>query len=330
VNLDDFAITFGIADLSERMGAVESRIRSVLTNAGPELGIPAWRVASAGGKRLRPLFTIVCAQLGDVFDDKVIDGAAAVELVQVGSLIHDDLFDAALTRRGAPTISAVEGGGHALMAGNWVLAAASELAIGVSAAAASLIADTVAQLCVGQLMEFEELFNIDRSIDSHLSSIRGKTAALFEAACQMGALCGGLSGDETDSIARFGNAFGMGFQVLDDVLDILGDPVKLGKPIGVDVVAGVYTYPVLTALRGPHGDELKGTLSKRNLTEGDDALQAIVTSDGIEAALALSEKFIGEARAAACELSDGRVSTGLRDFPANYAHWALESFTAST
>ena len=123
---------FGLPDLPERLAAVDERITAVLGHDGALLGPASVRVASSGGKRLRPLFTIVSAATGGVFDDRVVDAAAAVELVQVGSLVHDDILDDAATRRGRPTINAVEGVNHAVMAGDYILARAAELAAGVS------------------------------------------------------------------------------------------------------------------------------------------------------------------------------------------------------
>jgi len=319
---------FGAPDLGDRLDAVEERVRAVLINGGSDLGSPSWRVASAGGKRLRPLLTIICAELGGVFDDKVIDGAASIELVQVGSLIHDDLFDVALSRRGAPTINAVEGDGHALLAGNWVLAAASQLAIAVSAPAASLLADTVARLCVGQLTEFEELFNLDRSVASHLSSVRGKTAALFDAACRMGAICADLDVEQQNALTRFGAAFGMSFQAVDDLLDLVGDPVKLGKPVGVDLLAGVYTYPVISALHGSGGTLLRSVLEARNGANLEEVVRIVARSGGLTAAHTLIDRFDDVARHAAAELPHSSKSTGMQRFPAEYSRWALETLTS--
>jgi geranylgeranyl pyrophosphate synthase len=330
VRTEQIASLFGIPDLADRLAAVEERVRSVLVAGGPELGDPSWRVARAGGKRFRPLFTIACAEIGSVFDDAVIDGAAAIELVQVGSLIHDDLFDAAMTRRGALTINAVEGSGHALLAGNWVLAAASELAINVSAPAASLVAETVARLCMGQLEEFEMLFDLDRPLESHLNSIRGKTAALFEAACRMGTICADLEPVLSEATARFGDAFGMSFQLVDDLLDIVGDPLKLGKPVGVDLLAGIYTYPVLVALNGSNGDRLRRALGTGEGTNIDETLRAVVESEGMGAAHLLIDTYIEVARLAAAELPESAVRTGMQEFPSEYSTWALEELTIST
>jgi geranylgeranyl pyrophosphate synthase len=328
VRTEQLAITFGIPDLGDRLRAVEARIQEVLENGGSDLGAPSWRVAGAGGKRLRPLLTIACAELGGVFDDTVIDGAAAIELVQVGSLIHDDLFDVALSRRGAPTINAIEGSGHALLAGNWVLATASQLAIGVGASAASLIAETVARLCLGQVLEFEDLFNIDRTVASHLDSIRGKTAALFEAACRMGSICADLPADQADALGTFGNAFGMSFQVVDDLLDIVGDPDKLGKPIGVDLRAGVYTYPVISALRRSDDSRLRTFIQDSSAMDVDQIVQIVAQSGGMDASRDLIDEFDSAAREAVTDLPQSDIRSGMKRFPSEYSRWALETLVA--
>lgn len=328
MRIDQLAILFGIPDLADRLHAVEERIQPVLEDGGSDLGTPSWRVASAGGKRLRPLLTIACAELGGVFDDRVIDGAAAIELVQVGSLIHDDLFDVALSRRGAPTINANEGRGHALLAGNWVLATASQLAINVGASAASLIAETVARLCVGQVTEFEELFNVDRTVASHLDSIRGKTAALFEAACRMGSICADLDPDQADTLGAFGDAFGMSFQVVDDLLDIVGDPAKLGKPIGVDLLAGVYTYPVLSTLGDANGSHLRGIMGDPSALNVDEIVRMVTQSGGMDASRSLIAQFDDAARQAASHLPKSDISAGMQRFSSEYSRWALETLVA--
>src|ERR671911_27049 len=204
--IDDLARLFGIADLADRLAAVDQRIVDALDPEGAVLAPAAARVASTGGKRLRPLLTIVAAAVGDVFDDRVISAAAAVELVQVGSLVHDDILDRALTRRGQPTINAVEGLNHAVLAGDYILARAAELAACVSREAAALLANALGHL---------------------------------------------------------GEEFGMSFQVLDDMLDLIGDADRLGKPTGIDIESGVYTLPVLTALREADGDRLRALLTGR-------------------------------------------------------------------
>ena len=321
---EHLARLFGIPDLGDRLAAVEDRIGRALRGDDALLGHAALRVASSGGKRLRPLFTIVSAELGGVFDDRVVDSAAAVELVQVGSLVHDDIIDAAPTRRGRATVNAVEGVDHALLTGDYILARAAELAAGVSGEAARLLARALGELCEGQVLEMRDAFDPDRSIESHLASVRGKTAALFACACRLGAHCGGLPERNARAVAAFGDAFGMGFQVLDDVLDIVGDEQRLGKPTGNDIASGVYTLPVLSALRTPDGDELRALLDPGGGGERvTAALELVRRSGAVAGALTIADRYADDARRAVAHLNQTAVGDGLAAFPRTYATWSL-------
>jgi heptaprenyl diphosphate synthase len=333
LDVDRLARMFGIPDLADRLAAVDERITSALGERDALLGPASVRVAEAGGKRLRPLFTIACAALGDVFDERVVAAAASVELVQIGSLVHDDIIDVAATRRGRPTINAREGLDHALLAGDYILARAAEQAASVSQEAASLVAEALTQLCEGQVLELRDAFDPDRSLDAHLASIRGKTAALFECACRLGAHTAGLAPHNATAVGRFGAAFGMSFQVLDDVLDLIGDADRLGKPTGIDIAAGVYTLPVITALRGPRGAELRGLLpappgdqdGPENAGDVAAALAVVRGSGSVAAALATVDRYADEARRAVAHLNQATVGEGLWAFPRTYTTWALET-----
>jgi heptaprenyl diphosphate synthase len=331
---------FGIADLPDRLAAVDRTIAEALGRDGEMLAPAALRVAGSGGKALRPLLAIVSAAAGDgdgdgdVFDDRVAAVAAAVELVQVGSLVHDDILDRATTRRGQPTINAVEGIDHAVLAGDYILARAAALAVSVSREAGELVAETLGVLCEGQALEMRDAFDPDRSVEAHLRSVHGKTAALFACACRIGAVTAGLADRDVDALGRYGEAFGMGFQVLDDVLDLLGDPDRLGKPTGLDIASGVYTLPVLAALGGPQGGELRRLLpvSDDGPPGGDDvaaAVELVRGSGSVAVALEAMDRYADDACRAVADahLDRGAVGEGLLAFPRTYTRWALEAFT---
>ncbi|HEY8525227.1 MAG TPA: polyprenyl synthetase family protein [Acidimicrobiales bacterium] len=334
---DQFARLFGIPDLADRLAAVDDCIARELARDDAVLGPASLRMAATGGKRLRPLLTIVAAALGDRFDERVVAAAAAVELVQVGSLVHDDILDQAATRRGKPTINAVEGLDHAVLAGDYILARAGELAASVSQEAAAALAATLGALCEGQALEMRDAFDPDRAVESHLRSIHGKTAALFACACRMGALAADVSERNTTALARYGEAFGMAFQVLDDVLDLIGDAERLGKPTGIDIASGVYTLPVITALNGPHGAELRRLLPgpSPEPRDGDGAsgdgpvarAVALVRDTGcVPVALEAMDRYADEARRAIAHLDQTTIGDGLIAFPRTYMTWALETF----
>jgi heptaprenyl diphosphate synthase len=335
MSADSLSRLFGLPDLPARLAAVDDRITDVLGHDGALLGPASVRVAQSGGKRLRPLLTIVTAAVGDVFDERVVDAAAAVELVQVGSLVHDDILDDAATRRGRPTINAVEGVNHAVLAGDYILARAAELAAGVGQVAARLVAVSLGELCEGQVLEMRDAYDTGRTVEAHLASVQGKTAALFECACRLGNHCAGLGDESGEALARFGRAFGMGFQVLDDVLDLIGDEERLGKPTGNDIASGVYTLPVLAALQAPVGDELRAALAGASDGAGgslaagglapqvDRALDLVRKSGAIAEALAAADRYGDEAHRAVEHLNQTTVGEGLGLLPRTYATWAL-------
>jgi geranylgeranyl pyrophosphate synthase len=283
-------------------------------------------VVAAGGKRLRPALTIAVASIGRVFDARVVAAAAAVELVQVGSLVHDDIFDGAQTRRGMPTINAVEGQNEALLAGTYLMARAAAEAAEAGQQVASDVARTVARLCVGQATETEHLFDIGQEIDRYLFTIEAKTAALFACSCRVGALSAQFAEEHVNSIGEFGRNFGMAFQLIDDVLDLIGDPDRLGKPVGADIRSGVLTMPALLELAERRGGDLRALLLRRQPADLEQASRMIIDSGRIDEVIEVARRYAEEAAAAIAEVPGARALT---KFPHSYVDWALEQFVAA-
>jgi geranylgeranyl pyrophosphate synthase len=265
------------------------------------------------------------ADIGDVFDTRVVAAAVAVELVQVGSLVHDDIFDNAETRRGTPTINAVEGENLALLAGTYLMARAAAEAATAGQHVASDIARTVAMLCVGQTTETQHLFDIDQEIDRYLFTIEAKTAALFACSCRVGALSAKLPDEHVTMFGDFGKNFGMAFQLIDDVLDLIGDPGRLGKPIGADLRGGVLTMPALLDLAQPRGGALRVLLLRHQAADLEQASRMIVNSGQIDKVIEIARQYAAEAAAA---ITDVPGASTLSRFPLSYLDWALEEFVA--
>jgi heptaprenyl diphosphate synthase len=169
-------------------------------------------------------------------------------LVHLGSLYHDDVIDEADTRRGVPSVNARWSNIVAILAGDYLLAQASSLAASLGADVAALLASTIGELCRGQVLELQHLFDADRSEEAYLSAIEGKTASLMATACRVGGMVNDVPDPTLDALTQFGHHLGMCFQIVDDVLDITGTEAALGKPAGNDVHEGVYTLPVIYAL----------------------------------------------------------------------------------
>jgi heptaprenyl diphosphate synthase len=216
--------------------------------------------------------------------DAAITGAVAVELVHLGSLYHDDVIDEAETRRGVPSVNARWSNIVAILAGDYLLARASELAASLGAPVAALLAETIGELCRGQVLELQHLFDVDRSEEIYFSAIGGKTAALFATACRIGGMVAEVEGPTLDSLTEFGHHLGVCFQIVDDVLDVTGSDASLGKPAGNDLMEGVYTLPVILALgRTPALRELLGR--KLDDDQVDEARRLAGADGAIDAAL---------------------------------------------
>ena len=311
----------GLPGVDTRMHDVDRQIDALLRRDHSPIGPAATRVAAAGGKRLRPALTFACASFGSPDWSRVLNAAVAVELVQVGSLVHDDIFEAASVRRGIATINAVEGDNFALMAGDYILARAGEAAATAGQSIAMEVALTIEELCIGQLVETTELYDLNRSIESQLDSIKRKTGVLYACACRLGALCGALDDRVVDGIGWFGEHFGMAFQLIDDVIDLVSDESRLGKPANIDIASGVYTMPVLLALDGRRGKDLRAALEKRDAALSRElVLEARTIPDVVGRA-----KRYAELAVEALDSALGR-ETPLRQFPARYIDWALEYF----
>ncbi|MEY2966813.1 MAG: hypothetical protein RLY50_863 [Actinomycetota bacterium] len=278
----------------------------------------ASHLISAGGKRLRPVFTLVASQVGSdgPASDDAVQGGIACELVHLGSLYHDDVMDEATTRRGVDTVNAKWGNLQAILAGDFLLARASEIAASLGTEVAGLLARTIGRLCEGQIEELRHTYNIGRPVDSYLASIDGKTASLYSTAARIGGLVAGHERSVVDALTGFGTAYGMVFQIVDDVLDLTATDEELGKPAGHDVVEGVYTLPVLHTLAsgGTAASELSSMLGRPlDLAERDKVLDIVRSNGGVPAAIARAKDFVVEAERACDALPGGGTVDAMRE-----------------
>lgn len=218
--------------------------------AGP-LGEPLIRVIHAGGKRLRPALTMAIAAIGGrtPAEAGVLELAAAVELLHCATLVHDDLIDGGLTRRGVPTVNAREGDAAAVVGGDLLIAAASGLAGGVSREAGLTVARTLAQLCRGEIIQEQLRYDACAPVERLVEVARLKTGSLFQAACLLGTETFDAGPELTEAVASFGMDLGICVQLADDLLDVAGDPYLAGKPVGADFASGTLTLPIAWAIR---------------------------------------------------------------------------------
>lgn len=240
-----------LALVERQLLATEGYLLEVVTSDFPFVSVLAQHLLKAGGKRLRVALTFLASGFGDRdpnHETNVRKLAAAIELTHLATLQHDDIIDEADRRHGVPAVNANWTNTLAVLSGDYLFAKASLLAAEVGGEAPKVLAQTIAALCEGQVKEIENAFQIDRVPDDYLEVIKRKTARLFAAPAYLGARIGKADKKTAHLLEHFATNFGMAFQLVDDLLDFLGDEAKLGKPIGTDIKEGVYTLPLLHAL----------------------------------------------------------------------------------
>ena len=277
----------------------------------------ASHLISAGGKRLRPVMTIVSSVGGTdgPASEEAILGGISCELVHLGSLYHDDVMDEATTRRGVDTVNAKWGNLQAILAGDFLLARASEIAASLGTEVAGLLARTIGRLCEGQIEELRHTYNVARPIDSYLTSIDGKTASLYSTAARIGGLVAGHDRATVDLLTEYGTAYGMVFQIVDDVLDIIATDDELGKPAGHDMEEGVYTLPVLHTLAagGAAASELNGILGRPlEHAEREKVLDIVRSNGGVASAIDRARDFVSVAESVCDRLPRGAATDAMR------------------
>jgi heptaprenyl diphosphate synthase len=306
----------GMPDDIERIEA--ALVQSVQT-ADPYLSEIASHLISAGGKLLRPMLALAAAQVADgPASDDAVQGGIACELVQTGSLYHDDVMDEAPTRRGVETVNAKWGNLQAILAGDFLLARASEIAASLGTEVAALLARTIGRLCEGQIEELRHTYNAARPESSYVASIAGKTGSLFSTSARIGAIVAGLDRPTIEVLTTYGEAFGMVFQIVDDLLDITATDGQLGKPAGHDMVEGVYTLPVLRTLQsgGIAAASLLDLLGKPlEPSEREKALEIVRAHGGVESALQTARQWADRAVQACASLPQTAATEALRAGP---------------
>ena len=303
--------------LSDDLSELEIKLQDSVIAEDKYLTEIASHLITAGGKRVRPGFAIAASGIESPkavpASNDVLMGGVAVELVHLGSLYHDDVMDEAEMRRTVPSVNAIWGNLTAILAGDFLLARASGIAASLGTEVAGLLAKTIGELCEGQILELQSTFKLDRTQDSYERSISGKTASLLATACRIGGLTSHLSRENIDILTSFGHSYGMAFQIVDDILDLVATDEQLGKPSGNDLMEGVYTLPVISAFSSDCGAQLKEILGKKISVEERDTARALIrSSQGVSEALARAQFWTKEAASALTELPDSEATEALR------------------
>jgi heptaprenyl diphosphate synthase len=261
----------------------------------------ALHLIDAGGKRFRPLFTLLAAQFGDGDTDEVITAAAAVELIHLATLYHDDVMDEATMRRGAASANARWHNSVAILAGDYLFANASRLLASLGPDAVRITAETFAELVTGQMRETVGPTDGADPVQHYLKVVAEKTGSLIATAGRFGAMFASVPASHVDALSRFGKHIGVAFQISDDIIDIASPAAESGKTPGTDLREGVRTLPMLHALScdgGRLADLLAGPITEDALV--DEALTLLRSSTGLDRA---RHELAGVAESARAELA---------------------------
>ena len=321
--------TLGLTALDPALARhLEATIARAVGCPEPWLGNGLRPLLTRPGKRLRPALLFATAACGPVTDRiAAVNCAASLELMHLSSLIHDDLMDEADTRSGVPTLHNTIGPEGAIVGGDYLLAIGGGQAAEVSGQAAVVWQRTYADLCLGQASETANRYRTDTTTADYLGVVRGKTAALMRAACLLGALCGGMPPAHVDACAEFGEAFGMVFQLVDDLMDVFSTDDLWAKPVEQDVTNGVYTACVQAALDMPTDDgrPLRDLLGPAMTTEAVHRVYEHVRRAGIDLALELVHRYTDHARRALATLPQSPALAAIAELPARYVEAVIRS-----
>jgi heptaprenyl diphosphate synthase len=299
------------AELRGRLDQVEGALQKAVRADFDFLTEAASHLIEAGGKRFRPMLVLLAGYFGDPTDPRLVPGAVAIELTHLATLYHDDVIDEAEFRRGRASANSRWDNTVAILTGDYLFARASEISADLGTDVSKLLARTIATVCDGQIREVGMAGRLDQTEDSYMEAIDRKTAALIATSCRLGGMLSDASEDHVDVLERFGSALGLGFQLSDDIMDVISTERVLGKEPGVDIKEGVYTLPVIQALE--ESEELRELLSDG--PPDDDALARaleIVGEGGtLPRARAAVTREVRRAVSLAVELPDGAARTAL-------------------
>jgi geranylgeranyl pyrophosphate synthase len=271
--------------LDDYLEGLETRLEDAVASHPGLVGEIGAETLAAGGKRLRPVLVFLSTPPDRRGEEPTLAGGVAVELVHMATLVHDDLLDRAVLRRGRPTAWASYGDGAARAAGDYLFARAfGELAAAGDARAVAILANAALALARGEALQRRQAFQPDTSVEDYLARCSLKTGKLFEAAC--------LLGGGRPELGAFGLALGVAFQIADDILDCAGTLGETGKAPGVDLRDGTPTLPLILAAR--RDDGVRRALAGEPV---DDALERVLATGALQEARSLAVEYADRARA---------------------------------
>ncbi len=297
---------------------VEERLHSISDTETPYLAELLDYITQTKGKRVRPAITMLSASFHPYNHDLPVIMAAAVELLHIATLIHDDTIDNSSLRRGKATVSDIWGKNVAVLLGDYVFATSATFVCDTNnVRVIRRFSETIMELSSGELLEFFNTRNKDQTREDYNDRIYRKTASLFRTAAETGAILSGAPEETVEALQAYGYNMGMAFQIVDDILDVQGDADMIGKPVGNDLLQGVLTLPTIMLMeRYPDDNPINDLFQPDNHRNGDElkkALEMIQNSSIIEDCYAVVRDYSHKAGQAMQPLSDSPGRSSLLD-----------------
>lgn len=248
----------------EELEAIEKRLLEVVGSDLPQMDVMVNHIIASGGKRIRPLVMLLTHRLlnGNISPD-AINLAVAFELIHTATLIHDDINDGANRRRGVETLNCKFGNAQAIVVGDYLFVKGFEIGGQYDPTIVTVMARACSRIAAGEILQLEHVSNVDLDPDNYFRIIRWKTAEPIAACAKVGAMLAGADEETQEAFYAFGLNVGLAFQIVDDLLDYIGDD-RTGKPTGLDLGEGKMTLPIIHALgqlRGSERDQLLDSLT---------------------------------------------------------------------
>ena len=283
-------------------------------------------IIKSGGKRLRPMLALLMARACGYKGDRHVDVAAIVEFIHTATLLHDDVVDESDMRRGKETANNVWGNQAAVLVGDFLYSRAFEMMVDVDEMQVmSIMAQTTNTIAEGEVLQLLNINDADTSEERYFEVIYSKTAKLFEAACQLGAVLAGLSEEQEKAVAQYGLHLGTAFQLVDDILDYIADSDEMGKNVGDDLAEGKPTLPLIYAMRKSleNNQAEDAALVKSAIEEGgleyiDEVMKIIEKTQALEYTIEAAKRETQLANQSLDNLPDNEFKTALIDL-ANYS-----------
>ena len=305
--------------INPHLYTVEERIRAQAKVFDPAVEGYVSYVCGAGGKRLRPALALLSAGATGKITASHVDLAVILELIHIATLVHDDIMDGAELRRDQPSANAKWGNAITVLLGDCLFAHALRLSTSFSNSdICRRIADAAAEVCSGEIIQTQRRFDLKLSTVDYYRIIEMKTAALFSAACELGAFISEASPPVIGALKSFGTKLGVAYQIYDDILDLAGTEEETGKTLGTDLRKGKFTLPVLLMLQsGKDTATIRRLLLKEDNVD-EELLVAMLDSAGaLQAAKGVASRLIGEALSHLDGIQDNKYAWGLRAIPAH-------------